>query len=450
MKVATTIFLVIFSFCIPATAQDGIRWEKDLESALARSKAERRPLLISMHTSTEVACQRMLTKIYTEPEVQARLAEFVLLPTCFDKHEEERAVVEGAEAMVSPLFKTVGCDALMKNEQEVRDRFFDKADVKVPQHIFVDPDGEIYMTKVYELKKAAFLDLLNRALIMYGGKASEGFEEATRQLFEDVKKGDEETREKAVKAIIELGDPEKLDVLYLTIIGIKNEDDQGVCIRAMGFEELASAADIAAKFLDEKSDFIKNCAVITLEEMKATQHEAKIRGLLDKTRDKHLKKDILRALGPAGGSEEAKKVLLDHAEDREDDFRISSYMSLGHYMDDTKVQEFLPQRYKKEGKDLAAKTAILWAFSTSRNEDLIPVVQEMVAKERNKQIEDVADLAMNRMRQGDGPPDMGGGQGGGRGQFMRMRKALAPLYAKDKILRNRVKEWRKWGGGGGR
>ncbi|MCB9832811.1 MAG: thioredoxin family protein [Planctomycetes bacterium] len=448
MKVSMTLAFVVLVAAVLAPAQEGIKWEKDLASALARAKAEKRPLLISMHTSTEVACQRMLTKIYADPEVQARLAEFVLLPTCFDKHAEEKAVIDGVETMVSPLFKTVGCDALTRNEQEVREHFFDKAEVKVPQHVFVDADGNMYLNKIYELKKKEFLALLNRGLVMFGGKASEAFEEATRKLFEDVKKGSAEEKEAAVKAIVELGDPEKLDVLYLTIIGLEKDDDQAVCIRALGYEQYAAAADFILKFLDADSDYIKNCAVITLEEMKASQADAKLRALLDKARDKHLKKDILRALGPAGGSDEAKAVLLEYAEDREDDFRVASYLSLGNYMSDTKVQEFLPQRYKKEGKDVAAKTAIIWAYATSRDESLIPALQEMVSKEKNKQMEDTAGLAMERMKQGNGPPPPG--QGDGRGQFMRVRKALAPLFAKDKIDRNRVKEWKKWGGGGGR
>ena len=44
----------------PLWAQPQVLWEKDLESALAASKKQGKPLLISMHTSTEIACQRML------------------------------------------------------------------------------------------------------------------------------------------------------------------------------------------------------------------------------------------------------------------------------------------------------------------------------------------------------------------------------------------------------
>ena len=166
MKILSLTLALALSPTIDAQAQ--VTWEPTLEGALAKAREGGKPLLISMHTSTEVACQRMLKKLYTDPAIVPILSEFVLLPTCFDDHDEVMKTIDGKKVSVSPLFGTLNCEQLRRNEADVRKTFFDKSEVKVPQHIFVGDDGKPYMKKIYELKKPAFITLLNNALVIYG------------------------------------------------------------------------------------------------------------------------------------------------------------------------------------------------------------------------------------------------------------------------------------------
>ncbi|MFT7619389.1 MAG: hypothetical protein ACI97A_003040 [Planctomycetota bacterium] len=438
---ALIVLLFLSTFSGTGQAQtSGVQWETNLDAALARAKSENKPLLLSMHTSTEIACKRMLGNLYSDVDVIAKLKDFVVLPTCFDRHAEVKKSIDGEEKMVSPMFRTIDCETLMRNEHAVKEMFFEKAEVKVPNHIFVGIDGAIFMKKIYELKKPAFLDLLDRALVQFGSKTVDGMDGATQELFRKVKKGNVKEKEAAVKAILEFQNAEKTETLYRTIQGLKKDEDRAVCIRAMGSDDLTDASPIAMKWMSDKSDFIKNCAVVTLEEMKAGDATKSLLDLFDRTKknSKELRKDILRALGPCGfGDPAAKQLLMTHATDKKEPMRLAAYMSLGHFLDEEDVQQLLQKRFKKDSKGVAARTAILFAYLTSKDTSLIPQVDAMTAGEKNHQILMVAGAAKRAM---------GGETDGAKSKKVSgksMRKAWAPLYTKDKIVRNRIKRWRR-------
>lgn len=421
-------------------AQSQVKWESSLDAALARAKAEGKPLLISMHTSTEIACQRMLTNLYRDPAIVPILNEFVVLPTCFDDHEETEVEIDGEKRRVSPLFQTVGCDVLRKNEADVRERYFETSKVTIPQHIFVGDDGKIYLQKIYELKKPAFITLLNNALILYGGQAADGMDPVTKTYLEKIRKGTEKERRHAVRGVLEFEDQRKLDILYLTIQGLKKESEKAECVRAFGREQFSWAAPTVMKWLRDPAEHIRHCAVVSLEEMKAKEAAKTLLEMHGKARskDKELKKDILRALGPCTeASEEARKLLVSKTKDRSDVMRIGAYLSLGYYLENEDVREVLAKRFKKEKKNIAAKTAILWAYSFSGDEELIPSMEALVAKEKNRQLHYIANAAALKIKTGSGVA-----KSEGRGGYAKLRKALGAIYSRDKILRNAYQYWK--------
>lgn len=429
----TLIPTLLLLFSATAFGQE-FKWATSLDAARAEAKERGVPLLISMHTSTEKACKRMLKTIYTDPEVQAKLAEFVVLPTCFDEHEENAARIDGQEMMVSTLFLTVGCDVLTQNEALVRAEFFSGPQVKVPQHLFIDATGKVFMKKIYELKKAKFLTLLDNALIAFGSKESETLDALTRAQLKAVRTGSNKEREAGVSSILDRDDERRTQVLYLTMRGIRKEKERAVAVRAMGKEEYSHASEMALKFLRDPSDWVRNCTVVTLEELRAAEAEKPLLELFKRARDKEIKKDILRALGPcASDSEEAKAILMKHAKSRKDKERVAAYLSLGHFLEHADVRELLQQRYKAEGKDTLMKTAIIWGYSKSRDADYIPDVQAFIGDSRNQQLIMVADAAMAIMK------------GGEPKSWWRLVKAIKPLYGRDKVMRNQVRVWNEWG-----
>ncbi len=376
----------------------------------------------------------MLNTLYTDPEVRTRLAEFVVLPTCFDEHDEVKASVDGEDVMVSPLFRSVGCAALMKNEAVVRSEYFPGPVVKVPQHLFIDATGKIFLKKIYELKKSKFLALLDNALIAFGSKESETLDAATRAQLKAVRQGPTKEREEGVAAILDREDPKRNQILYLTIRGISKEKDRAVAIRAMGKDEYSHASEMALRFLGDRSEWVRNCTVVTLEEMRDTEAAEPLLTLFKRARDKELRKDILRALGPcAAGNEGAKTILMKHAKSRKDKERIAAYLSLGHFLEDEAVRTLLRARYKSEGKDTIMKTAIIWGYGKSRDSEYIPDVQAFIKGSKNQQLIMVADAAIAMMK------------GGEPKSWWRLVKAIKPLYARDKVIRNEVRVWNEWG-----
>jgi len=185
--------LILFFLQVPLSGDERLAWESDLDSALKKAAHRGKPMLISMHTSTETACVRMLNVVFGDRTVRTRLKDFVLLPTCMDEHAEVVADVDGTERSVSVLFGTVDCKTLVANEKAVRARFFNSSVVKVPQHLFVDvqPDGEwrIVEQKVYELSKSRFVDLLEEVLVVHGALRVGGLPDHLKDLFETVRKG---------------------------------------------------------------------------------------------------------------------------------------------------------------------------------------------------------------------------------------------------------------------
>lgn len=432
---AVLVFLLLGN---PAWSQSQVRWETSLVEAKARAKKEGKPLLISMHTSTEIACQRMLKNLYTDPQIVGILSEFVVLPTCFDKHEEVSKMVDGKKRQVSPLFGTLGCEQLMKNEAAVKEEYFEKPDVKVPQHIFVGDDGSTYMTKIYELKKPAFITFLNNALILYGSKAADGMDKVTQGFLKKVKKGSTKEKRRGVQGILGFEDTRKLDIMYLTIQSLSKEKEKGECVRAFGKDNFAWAAPTVAKWLRDPSEYVRQCAVVSLEEMRYAEAHKKLMTMWKKESDREFKKDILRALGPCGdGADDAKALLVKNAKHRKESMRNASYLSLGYYLDDEEIQKLLTARYAKEGKSVAAKTAIIWAFTYSRDDSLIGQINALVAKEKNHQLKYMAAKAINKIKTGSAvTPEEG------RSGHIKLHKAFGAIFSQDKILRNEYKYWK--------
>jgi len=420
----------------PLQAADDFTWEIDLDSALKKAVETQKPLLIVMHTSTEPASLRMLNQVYRDAKVRSRMSDFVVLPTCMDQHAEEMKKVNGEERPVSILFGKVDCKTLMQNEREVRSRFFDSSTVKVPQHIVVDVQtgGEwrILHQKVYELSKSKLLDFLDKAVVSHGALRVKGLPDHLKKLFTAIRKGSDEERNDAVKSILRFKNNRISDLLFPAIQKLGKEKDRAECIRSMGYAEFTYAAGVAMRWLADKSSHITNCAVVTLEEMKAVEAMQPLLDLFPGTKEKELKKDILRALGPCGaGNGSAKKLLLEFVASKEEIFRMAAYLSLGHFLDDPEVANIMKERYKAERGKAVVKTALVWAFRHSRSVTLADELEELVAKERNAQIKIVAQAAARIMR----------------GEYMeydsQLRNALRSLYSRDKIVRNEIKEWGK-------
>jgi HEAT repeats len=179
--------------------------------------------------------------------------------------------------------------------------------------------------------------------------------------------------------------------------------------------------------------------------------------LFKKEKDPEIHKDIVRALGPCGGGKpEARAILLKELGSSSENVRAGAAMSLGFFLaGDADVEKALRSRWEKDGSNLKVQTAILWGISFSADPSQVKLVDDLTKDEKNAQIKQIADGVKTRLQGGDpfaagggGPPGGGGGRGGGRfgGGRWGLLRLLAPLYADDKIVRNRIKDFRNFRG----
>ena len=82
------LILILASMTNPLRAQaPGPVWTPDFDQALEAAKAQTKPILICMHKMEEVACDRMINEVYTDPEVQTAMKDFIAIPTSLDRHD---------------------------------------------------------------------------------------------------------------------------------------------------------------------------------------------------------------------------------------------------------------------------------------------------------------------------------------------------------------------------
>ena len=68
----------------------GIRWENDLDAALAMARQDRRPLLVHMSAPWCGPCKMLESKTYSQSQVQAALSEFVCVKAVEDEAVEKK------------------------------------------------------------------------------------------------------------------------------------------------------------------------------------------------------------------------------------------------------------------------------------------------------------------------------------------------------------------------
>jgi len=64
---------------LPLTAQMSVKWEHDYKAALARAKAEKKPIFMDLWTEWCPPCQFLKSKVFPTAEAQAALASYVPL-----------------------------------------------------------------------------------------------------------------------------------------------------------------------------------------------------------------------------------------------------------------------------------------------------------------------------------------------------------------------------------
>lgn len=455
-------------------ARADIDWSGDVADAFLRAKKEKKPVLWVIMKDKEIACTRMMGRVYKEAKVVARMKDLVVLPCSVNLHEKTTALKDGKEVDSCPQFLGVSCAAHQTIEREMRARYESGEEVVAPQHILCDPDGKVLERQRYEMAADVLLDFIDKGLKAFRGEpaappAAAGGAPAPaagpaevspeqRRMLNRLTTAPEEERLLAAREIVRSAEKPAIKEMADLLHGnaVTPEEMRAAIIRTLGRTECSGAAPELTILLDLKNTHLRNCALVTLEEMANPVAAEAILELWKREKDPHVRKDILRALGPAGaGNEAARGLLLEQLKGKEESLRIASAIGLGsHLVGREDVRTALKERWKKEPGNQDLKIAILYAYYLSKDDAVIEDIDALMANEKNGEIEQLAGIVKTSLGGGGGAapdPGRGGGGRGGRGGFgrggpmMALYRALGRLFADDKIERNVVKEFRDRG-----
>ncbi len=454
-------WLIVLSPPAPAQAVPlRLNWQRDWKSAQQLAASASKPLLVVVMKDSEPACAEMLEKVYSDAVVARKLDHFVLVPCSPSTHDLIQIDLDGQKVSTCPKFPGVLCSEHQAFERELRERLEDPAtkEIVVPRHAVYAADGTPLLDRPYAMRRDGFLEFLERALARGKDPTSGGASRsaATQKIVDAIVKAhSDDDREEAARLLFADVSPEREEAFFEVISRVKRPEDQAVVIRAAGHGEQRAWAPTIASQLESKHAWVRNCAVVTLEEEKNPAVLEKLLAAWEKDKDAETRKDVLRALGPCGGKQKkARDVLLGELASTKDGHRIGAALSLGHFIaGDPEVAAALEARWQKE-RDEKVRLAILWGIYHSVDSSQIELIDRLVKDERHGTFIEVADYVKQRLRAGTGPgvPGAGGGggaggAGGGWGAGFHVLQLVAPIYAEDKVQRNATRDFGRGPGG---
>src|SRR5688572_14457027 len=142
----------------PATAR--LPWQHDWKTAADRAAADKKLLLVCVMKNNEIACDRMLAKVYPDPTVALKLSNFILVPASKYVHDLVQIEVDGTSVPSCPQFRGALCSEHQEIEKSVRERFADpeSGEMVAPQHIVLTAAGDVVLKRQYEMKAQGFVE----------------------------------------------------------------------------------------------------------------------------------------------------------------------------------------------------------------------------------------------------------------------------------------------------
>jgi hypothetical protein len=448
----------------PAFAQSAapLAWSHDWKSAQESAAASNRPILVVVMKDDEPGCTRMMEKVYADDEVRKRLEGFVLVPASQATHKLIEVERDGKRGPSCSQFVGSLCSEHQAIERELHARIAepDAADrVLAPQHLVLDAGGTLLLRRPYEMKRQGLLEFLDYGLALFADPKianQPGIRSPAvlKRLDAIVKAPDDEARGKATRDLLDEPSPERELAFLEAVERVSGAEHKEPIVRAAGYPEYKAWAPTVVKLLDSSVAWVRDCAVVSLEEIGEPLAGPPLLALFEKEKDGETRKDLLRALGPCGGGTSgARPLLLAQLEAAKESWRSASAMSLGFFLKgDPEVSAALEKHYAKE-KNATVRLALLSAFLVADDAKQVERLDAMTKGEKEASVADFAARLRTRLA-GDpalrAKPPFGGEPGarGFGGVDPTLLRLLAPLYADDKVVRNRMKTWKRPGKGG--
>jgi len=415
---------LLIAVALATPVAGGIDWHPTFEDALALAASEEKVVFIAVNMDGERANNRTVKEVYGDKQILALSELTVNLVASNATH------VKGDRPC--SRFGAITCAEHRRVDVSVRGQVLhpdDEGYVVAPQHVWLNPDGEVLLSVPYFISAPEMEWCFVTALrtvdpefefrLSPGARAPKGLilgdvfdsksagekgrtgptREEAMDLLDQLKRGVEKgQRDRLIRRLARADEPEARKYIISVLRaggrgrgmgggrgsggeGEEQGDRRAKLLRWVGVGSPPSYWEVAAEFISSGEEVLRREAVVALEQLAAPESLRAIRSALKKEKDPAIKKNLYRALGAVGAADKgARKLLLKQAKDQRSDlWRLNSIIALGYLAQDESVDELLAELIEEtEGPDQIAATL---AIALTRNGDWIEVLK---AKEQDE------------------------------------------------------------------
>lgn len=359
-------------------ASGDIAWEGSYDAALKRARDEGRVVFVAVNMDGERANDRMVKDVYTDKSIVALAGQTVNLIASAAHH---------SESGTCPRFGGISCKAHRDAEQALREEYLRPAadgQVVAPQHLFLDPEGNVLLSVVYGVRteelewcfvtalkqvdpdtsvKASARARAPRRVVL--GATSDPAElepipsrAEVEEIAKELKKGTLRGSERmdAVLRLLLTDDPVAIETVLQELRagpggargggrggGERNVEQKARILHRCGVVSPAAYWAAIVELVDSSEDELRHETIAALEQLAAPESLKDVRAALKKTKEPRAERGLLRALGSAGAADKGVRAeLLKRAEHEQDSvLRINAVLALGHLTPHDEVATFL-------------------------------------------------------------------------------------------------------------
>ena len=390
-------------------ASSDIHWERSLEAALARAKTENKPVFVAVNMDGEKANDRLVATVYRNAKVRALSERTVNLIASRDDHGSS-----------CKRFGGIACADHQKVEQAVRARYLKpnkQGFIIVPQHLFLDPQGEVLLSVPYLISAEELRWCLHTALnkvdpshAIPGDPSLRPPSRLVMQGVEPPASGDEgdgvvPTRDKVLELInsakrLQGGDRRK--ILWNVITADEEEAREFVeremktkamgkgyarqrckVLHRIGVLSPPSYWKLVSAYADDAIPNVRSEVAVALEQLAAPESLRLVIGALKKEKDPVVKRNWIRALGSVGAADRsARKLLVKEAQSGKMGLQVDAILALGRCDQEKEVVQQLCACL--EHADPAVRAATACSMAITRRAEYRALLEELQAKESDE------------------------------------------------------------------
>ena len=413
----------------PAPAK-GIEWEASWEAALARAKAENRPIVVCINMDGERANDRLAKKTYKDRSVVSVSKNTVNLFASLDIHGSGQCVRAG---------KGITCAEHLAVEKAVRVALGlegSEGRVIAPQHVFTGPDGTVLLSVPYAISKGELLWCWTEAVrrvtpedapkqpssarpprrLVVGGVAADSSgrgqaltHEELVELKADLQKGrfrGAGLREQ-MEGILRSDDPIALELVWTVLNSpwvMRASGEVPPLLHAIGQVGTEQFWEVLVPWCAWSQEEHRLEAVVALEQLRVPDA---VKGLLDRWKREEngdVRNAIIRALAAAGAEDsKARKTVLAAAKstkEKEADQRVHALIGCADLADAKGVRGALEPALAKG--DARTRAAAAWAVAVRREAELEDVLRAALPTETDALAREAVEAALDALGGGAG------------------------------------------------